>query len=111
MAASKSFGMVLMQNALKAEWNTAAAALECASNASEAFSAPSKSEDFLGAVLDMARRGNRVYTGTIERVVISGETVGVLYPSQNKCSVPSQNKSNIREEVLQRRIIIKARTT
>jgi hypothetical protein len=40
MAASKSFGMVLMQNALKAEWNTAAAALECASNASEAFSAP-----------------------------------------------------------------------
>jgi hypothetical protein len=30
MAASKSFGVVLMQNALKAECYTAAAALECA---------------------------------------------------------------------------------
>ena len=60
MAASNSSGVVLMQNALKAEWYTAAAALECASNASEAFSAPSKSADFLGAVLDMARRGTRV---------------------------------------------------
>ena len=49
-----------MQNALKAEWYTAAAALECASNASEAFSAPSISADLLCAVLDgaMMRRGN-----------------------------------------------------
>jgi hypothetical protein len=64
MAASKSFGAVLMQNALKAEWYTAAAALECVSNASEAFSAPSKSADLLVAVIGsngaMVRRGNWV---------------------------------------------------